>query len=108
MDEQNNPGGSAPSEPTAAGIPSGIPSTPPAAEPAMPAMPPTSEPAAPADDQGGTMPSTSEPQSQPQSDQKCVTCGNAASGGSCVACGQGEISCTCQPKPPQGESAPAV
>lgn len=37
------------------------------------------------------------PQPAPQQEQKCVTCGNAASGGTCVACGQGEISCTCQP-----------
>lgn len=112
MDEQNNPGGgSAPSEPTAAGMPS----TPPATEPvaaeepvAIPAMPSTSEPAAPAGDQGGAVPSASEPQSQPQADQKCVTCGNSASGGNCVACGQGEITCTCQPNSSQGESAPAV
>lgn len=27
--------------------------------------------------------------------QKCVTCGNATSGGTCVACGQGEVTCTC-------------
>lgn len=105
MDDQNNPGGSAPSEPT---VPGGMPSTPPAAEPAMPGMPSASEPAAPAGDQGGSMPAASEPQPQPQADQKCVTCGNAASGGNCVACGQGEITCTCQPNSSQGGSAPAV
>ena len=75
MDDQNNnnnmPGG----EPVASG-------TPPA--PSQPE--PVSEPTAPA----------VEP-SQPQQEQKCMTCGNAASGGNCVPCGQGEASCTWPP-----------
>lgn len=104
MDEQNNPGGNAPSDPTA----SGMPSTPPAVEPAVAEPAAAAEPVAAAGDQGGAIPSASEPQSQPQADQKCVTCGSAASGGNCVACGQGEITCTCQPNAPQGgPSSPA-
>lgn len=73
MDDQNNPGGNAPSEPVA-----GAPSEP-AAPPAQPM--PSNEPAAP---------------------EKCVTCGGSGSGGVCTACGQGDISCTCQPGAPTG------
>ncbi len=91
-DQNNNPGGTTPSEPAA---PMAEPSTP------EPTMPPTEEPPT---------------QTPPQSEQKCVTCGNAASGGNCVTCGQGEISCTCQPvqggpSSPMGEqsgNAPTV
>lgn len=76
-DQNNNPGGNAPSEPTA-----GVPATPPAAEPTAP------EPA---------------PEPQPEAtvaEQKCVTCKNTSNGGTCVACGQGEVTCTCQPTAP--------
>lgn len=90
MDDQNNNlGGTTPSE----GATSDVPPTPTQSEP-------TQEPAT----------STSGPQPQPE--QKCVTCGNAASGGSCVACGQGEITCTCGPAQggpasPIGEQSPS-
>lgn len=72
-DQNNNPGGSTPSEPAA---PVAEPSTP------EPTVPPTEEPPM---------------QTQPQSEQKCVTCGNAAAGGNCVTCGLGETACTCPP-----------
>ena len=70
MDDQtNNPGGTAPSEPT----------TPAPSEPVTP----PAEPAAPV--------------AAPAAEEKCVTCGGPAAGGTCSACAQGEISCTCQP-----------
>ena len=76
MDDQNNPGGGAPTDQGG--------QTPPV----------TDQPAAPVDT-GST----------PQ-EEKCVTCGSAASGGSCVPCGQGTASCTCTPsggsQPPSG------
>ena len=86
MDDQNNnnPGGAAPSEPT----------------------PMQSEPAAPVSEPA--------PQPTPQQEEKCTTCGNAASSGNCVPCGQGELACTCPPAVPpspmgdQGGSAPVV
>lgn len=64
----------------------------------------------------GTMPT---PNPTPVMPQKCVTCGNSASGGNCMACGQSEVSCTCTPQTggegtpsageqPGGEPAPAV
>ena len=91
MDDQNNQGGTAPSEPTA-----------PAAEP----TPIPSEPAAPV--------SEPTPQSAPQPEEKCMTCGNTASGGNCVPCGQGELSCSCGPAAPpspmggQGGNVPVI
>lgn len=96
MDEQNNPGGSAPSEPTA----SDMPSTPPAAEPPVPTGTPTaSEPAS-----GMASP----PPPQPV-EQKCITCGkNAVSDGNCVGCGQGELSCTCPLTSQGGNTPPAI
>lgn len=87
MDDQNNnnTGGSTPSEPATE------PAAMPAAEPVQPAT---------------------EPVAQPQAGQQCTTCGNAASGGNCIACAQGETACTCPPAAPSGEvggqSAPAV
>lgn len=36
-------------------------------------------------------------------EEKCMTCGNTSSGGNCVACGQGQVSCTCPPASPGGE-----
>ncbi|MBI2196794.1 hypothetical protein HYU45_04270 [Candidatus Daviesbacteria bacterium] len=93
-DQNNNAGGSAPSEPAA-------PVTEPAAEPVMPAAPVT-EPVQP----------TAEGVAQPQTQQQCATCGNTASDGNCVACAQGEANCTCPPAAPSGEvggqSAPVV
>lgn len=62
--------------------------------------------------QGGGVPPAAEPMQpaaeQPQ-EQKCMTCGTTASGGNCVACGQGEVSCTCPPATggEQGSSEPA-
>lgn len=60
------------------------------------------------DDQTTQPPGGSEPQGGDQPTaapaEKCVTCGNTASGGNCVACGQGEVSCTCpQPSPEGGQ-----
>ena len=84
MDDQNNPGGNVPSEPTVQA-------------PSEPAAPPA-EPAAPV---------SAMPESQPG--EKCVTCQNAASGGNCIACGQGEVTCTCPPAAPvggQGQAEP--
>ena len=66
--------------------------------------------------------SQGEPTSTPSAaeSQKCVTCGNSASGGNCMPCGQGEISCTCttptggaptggsMPPPVGGDTAPVV
>ncbi len=91
-DQNNNPGGIVPSEPTAA-VPE---PTTPVAEPTTPAPEPsTPEPAAPA--------------------QKCVTCGNTSDEGNCVSCGLGEATCTCPPASPnsgtegtQQGSAPIV
>lgn len=71
------------------------------AEPTAPVSEPTSEPTAP----------VSQP---PQQEEKCMTCGNAASSGNCVPCGQGESACTCPPGAPSspmgepGGSAPVV
>lgn len=108
MDEQtNNPGGNAPtpSEPT---MPSVEP-TPTPAEPAMPVVEPTApaEPATPVIPEPAT---PAAPAAQPQTEEKCVTCGGPASGGTCIACGQGEITCTCQPASPSqgGPAAPLV
>lgn len=75
-DQNNNPGGTAPSEPT-------------------------------------TPPMAGQPTSDMPTEQKCVTCGNVASGGSCVTCGMGEVNCTCAPSsgqggPTQGEPTPPV
>ncbi len=57
--------------------------------------------------QGGTPPVTEPASTEPtQQEQKCVTCGNAASAGNCVACGQGEVSCTCTPA--QGGQGPTT
>lgn len=88
-DQNNNPGGTAPSEPAASDV---------AAPSSTPAQPePVSEPTAVAQ--------------EPQLEQKCATCGNAASAGNCVACGLGEVTCTCQPASPagdQGTGAPVV
>lgn len=55
---------------------------------------------------------TAAPTDQPV-EQKCVTCGSTSSGGTCVACGQGEVTCTCNPaggnpSAEGGEPAPAV
>lgn len=66
-DQNNNSGGTAPAEPTA------------------PVSEPTPEPTAPVS------------QPTPQQEEKCMTCGNAASSGNCVPCGQGETACTCPP-----------
>lgn len=74
-DQNNNPGGTTPSEPT---TPEPAPTVP---EPA----PVTPQPPAEA---GGT--------------EKCLTCGNATSSGNCVACGQGETACVCPPSSGQG------
>lgn len=38
----------------------------------------------------------------PQAEEKCLTCGNQASGGNCVPCGQPTMSCTCTPAPSTG------
>ncbi len=32
------------------------------------------------------------------SEEKCTTCGNSASTGNCVPCGQNQMSCTCTPQ----------
>lgn len=90
-DQNNNPGSGTPSEPTAA------PSTPVQPEAAVPDQAAQSEPAV----------EPAAPAAQPQEEQKCVTCGNAASGGTCSACGQGEITCTCTPTT-NGPTAPVV
>lgn len=74
-DQNNNPGGTVPSEPTT-----------PAAEPTTPEPAPTV------------------PGPAPVTEQKCLTCGNTASDGNCVVCGQGETACTCPP--PSGPGAP--
>ena len=85
MDDQtNNPGGIPPSDPTTS-APS-EPVTPPA-EPVVP----SAEPVAPV--------------ATPATEEKCVTCGGPASAGTCSACAQGEISCSCQPA---GGSTPVV
>ena len=58
-------------------------------------------------DAGGQAPGapTDQPASPP-TPEKCVTCGGASSGGNCVPCGQGQISCTCPPaQPPGGEQS---
>lgn len=81
MDDQtNNPGGTPPSDPTTAPAPS---------EPVTPAesVPVQSEPAVP----------SAEPAAPVAAEEKCVTCGGPASSGTCSACNQGELSCTCQP-----------
>ncbi len=82
MDNQNNPGGSAPSEPVA----------------------PTTEPTPAPSEPVTTEPVTPEPIPAPMPQlvpgEKCVTCGGPALGGTCTACGQGEISCICQPAAP--------
>ncbi len=76
-----------------------------------PVMP---EPASPQGEQGE--PTFTPPAAE---SQKCVTCGNSASAGNCMACGQGEVSCTCtptggtptggsMPPPVGGEPAPVV
>ncbi len=49
-------------------------------------------------------------------EEKCTTCGNAASGGNCVPCGQNQTGCTCTPagsapaggEMGQGGTAPAM
>ena len=46
---------------------------------------------------GGNAPSEPTVPSAPQPEQKCTACGGSASGNVCSACGQGEVSCTCQP-----------
>lgn len=67
----------------------------------------------------GAMPTPAPVASEPQPAEKCTTCGNSASGGNCMPCGQGEISCTCtpaggaptggsMPPPVGGEPAPVV
>lgn len=92
-DQNNNPGGGAPSEPAA---PAPEPQT---AEPASMPAEPVAEPA----------PQSAPAADQPQAEQQCTTCGNAASGGNCVACAQGEANCTCPPAAPSaGGSAPIV
>lgn len=55
-----------------------------------------------------TPPMGDQPVSEPvqPAQEKCVTCGNTASGGTCVPCGQGQVSCTCPPaQPPVGEQS---
>lgn len=80
---------------------------------------PPSEPSQPTGAEGGSGDMAGTPVSSATPEQKCVTCGNAASGGSCVACGQGEVTCTCTPQsgggmppsggqPPQEGGAPAL
>lgn len=118
MDNQNNPGGTTPSEPTTSGMPPVSEPTAPVSEPtpvSEPAAPvtepaPMPEPAAPAPEP--VMPEPTAPVSEPtapvsdptqsQQEEKCVTCGGPAKGGVCIACGKGEITCTCQPVQPQG------
>ena len=91
MDDQTNyPGGTTP--------PQAGPVTPAAAEPAPIQSEPTAPSAGPAPE--AATPPASMPQPQPE--EKCVTCGGPASGGTCSACGQGEISCTWQPASPTG------
>lgn len=48
-----------------------------------------------------------------QAEEKCSTCGSPASGGNCVPCGQGQMSCTCPPPASStgsegGSAAPTV
>lgn len=75
MDDQNNPGGGVPTD-------QGGGQTPPA----------TGQPAeTPVDTVAGDTGSAA-----PQ-EEKCVTCGSSASGGTCTACGQGVITCSCTP-----------
>ncbi len=93
MDDQNNPGGSAPTNDQSGQTP--------------PADQPVETPVSTPGDVGSAAPQ----------EQKCVTCGNSASGGTCMACGQGEVTCSCTPASsgggmgspvPGGEGAPAV
>ena len=96
MDDQNNnnANGGTPSEPVA-----------PASEPTMT----PAEPAAPMAEPQASEAPAAPVESQPQ---QCATCGNTASGGSCVPCGQGEANCTCTPIASSGgaggQSAPVV
>lgn len=60
--------------------------------------------------QGGGAPAGDQPAAPPVEQpvqQKCVTCGNAASGGNCVACGLGEVTCTCTPAGGEQGGAPS-
>lgn len=79
-DQNNNPGGTAPSEPAA--------------------QPVTEQPAS---DMPTAMPSEQAPA---PAEQKCMTCGNAASAGNCSTCGMGEVNCTCTPSSGQGGPTP--
>ncbi|MBI4038938.1 hypothetical protein HY384_03190 [Candidatus Daviesbacteria bacterium] len=57
-----------------------------------------SEPAAPMGDTNTPPESSESNQPMPESSQqKCVTCGNAAESGNCMSCGKGEASCSCTP-----------
>lgn len=74
--------------------------------PTQPTTPPTGDqPVSPASGVASPGEPVSEP-AQSAVEEKCMTCGNTASGGNCVACGQGQVSCTCpSAQPPGGEQS---
>lgn len=61
------------------------------------------EPTPSAPDMGGS--ATPQESGDAAVGEKCVTCGNLASGGTCTACGQGEVTCSCTPASSDGGSS---